>query len=585
MTYFQILKRLIWDFRNFVGKTKFILIITFWLITTFIAAIEPFFASNAIKILQQYIEDKKLDLNYIFYFFLWWMIFIIINSLVRYFYRFNLVDVSALKFYVEKAKYYKDKILTISQWVYLEKKWASLFKIMDRWTDDILSVIHTLFLDLFISLISVSVITIIILFINIKLSIAVLWVMPIVLYLWYYFNVKTKNEQKQIHKDWEKFFWILWDFVTNLTLVKTLTYEKNIWKTLDELQQKTLSSQISVSKKWGIADIYIQFMVNISRFLVLLVWIYLITKSSLDFATLFLFYAYIAYIYFPVSSIFSNLKNIQKSLESIKKLYEEFDEIELDKDLENAWVLENINWKIEFKDVQFSYLNWKNVLNNINFSINPWEKVALVWSTWSWKSTITNLIFRFWELNSGNIFLDWVDIKTLKKSFIRNNIWIVMQDNSLFNTTIFENMQYAKKDATAEEMTIALKKAKADFVFNSKEWLQTIIWERWLKLSGWEKQRLNIARIFLKNPKILILDEATSALDNKTEIEIQSSLDELLVWKTSIIIAHRLSTIKKVDRIFVLKDWNIVEEGKYDELLEKKWYFYNLANPEKLVIN
>lgn len=124
-----------------------------------------------------------------------------------------------------------------------------------------------------------------------------------------------------------------------------------------------------------------------------------------------------------------------------------------------------------------------------------------------------------------------------------------------------------------------------DFVFKQKDWINTEIWERWLKLSWWEKQRLNIARIFLRNPEILVLDEATSALDNKTEIEIQKSLDELIAWKTSIIIAHRLSTIKKVDRIFVLENWQIVEVWNYEELLAKKWKFFELANPDKMVMN
>ena len=146
-------------------------------------------------------------------------------------------------------------------------------------------------------------------------------------------------------------------------------------------------------------------------------------------------------------------------------------------------------------------------------------------------------------------------------------------------------MELVRDNITQDKILNALKKAKADFVLKSQEWLETIIWERWLKLSWWEKQRINIARIFLRNPEILILDEATSALDNKTEIEIQSSLEDLMKDKTSIIIAHRLSTIKKVDRIFVMDNWKIIESWTYDELILKNWFFYKLANPEKLIIN
>jgi ABC-type multidrug transport system fused ATPase/permease subunit len=144
---------------------------------------------------------------------------------------------------------------------------------------------------------------------------------------------------------------------------------------------------------------------------------------------------------------------------------------------------------------------------------------------------------------------------------------------------------YANQNATKKDIQQALKNAKAEFVFNLKDWLDTIIWERWLKLSWWEKQRISIARLFLKNPKIIVLDEATSALDNKTEKEIQSALDKLIKWRTTIVIAHRLSTIQNSDNIIMLENWKIVESGTYDELINKKAKFYNLADPEHLILN
>lgn len=190
-------------------------------------------------------------------------------------------------------------------------------------------------------------------------------------------------------------------------------------------------------------------------------------------------------------------------------------------------------------------------------------------NTGAGKSTIVNLLFRFYEPNSGNIFLDNEKISDLKKKSLRSHIGMVSQDNSLFNLTIRENLLFARPDATDEEVKTALKNASAEFVYKLENGLDTKIGERGLKLSGGEKQRISIARLFLQNPEILVLDEATSALDNKTEKVIQTSLDRLMEGKTAIVIAHRLSTIQNVDKIFMLENGKIVESGNYRELIEK----------------
>lgn len=584
MTYLQVLKKIILDYKKFNSK-KFYLIIFFWILTTLLASIEPFFWANWIQYIENFIKTWIIDKQQLIIFFIIWIWYIILNSLIRFYYRYNLVDKNTLSFYIKYSKLYKDKILSISQWVFLNKKPWSIYKKYDRWIESLFMVIFNLFLDIFTSVISIFLITVIIFFINYKLAIATLFVVPVFMYMWYYFNHKTRTKQQEIHKKWDRFYGDLGDYITNLTLTKTLNFEQKAKNKLNEIQDENLALQLPLSKAWSIADIYTHFMVNISRFIVLWIWIYLIANKEITFWVLFLFYSYIWYIYFPLSFIFSNIKNLQKNLESVKKMYEEFDNIELDEDLPNSKDIENVVWKIEFKNINFSYNENKKVLDNINFYINPWEKVALVWSTGSWKSTITNLILRFWDNYEWEILLDWKNIKNLTKSSIRKHIWIVMQDNTLFNTTIRKNLELVWDNITQDEILDALKKAKADFVLKSQEWLETIIWERWLKLSWWEKQRINIARIFLRNPEILILDEATSALDNKTEIEIQSSLEDLMKDKTSIIIAHRLSTIKKVDRIFVMDNWKIIESWTYDELILKNWFFYKLANPEKLIIN
>lgn len=180
--------------------------------------------------------------------------------------------------------------------------------------------------------------------------------------------------------------------------------------------------------------------------------------------------------------------------------------------------------------------------------------------------------------------LDGILLQDIKKSSLRHHIGVVSQDTSLFNLSIEENLKFANPKATKKQIEEALKSAQAEFVFDFPHGIKTIIGERGLKLSGWEKQRIALARLFLKNPEILILDEATSALDTSTEKKVDLALKNLMKWKTSIIIAHRLSTIRHVDRIFVLEQGKVVEIGNYEELIEKKGKFFALANPDKLIL-
>lgn len=586
MSHKEILKKVLSNFKNFLGNKKFYFLIFICFLTTSIARFEPIFAAKIIWYIEDFIKNWTYNQNEIIIFFIIWIIYIIINSIIRYFFRYNMIDKSALLFYTNQSNIYKEKVLNITEREFLNKQSWKIYKIFDRWLEWTFIMIFLVFLEVLPSIISITFISIFLLIVNIKLAIATLLIIPFAIIIGYYFENKTSYLQKDLNKKWDSFFWQLWDAFTNLTLVKTLNFEKNISANLFEIQKDALNIQLPISKRWSISDIYVQFLINISRFLVLWTWLYLINKWQLSFTILFLFFSYIWYIYYPLWAIFWQLKNMQTNLEWISKLYEEFDNLEQDIEFENSRDIDKIKWKIEFKNVWFVY-NWNNeeVIKWVNFTINPGEKIALVWSTWSWKTTIAKLILRLFEINSWTIEIDGIDSKNITKKSLRKHIWIVMQDNTLFNITIRENMLIAKTDATEKEIANALKKAQAEFAFTGEKWLETVIWERWLKLSWWEKQRLNIARIFLRNPEILILDEATSALDNRTEAEIQKSLDLLLEWKTSIIIAHRLSTIKKVDRIFVLDKWKIIENWNYAELIEKKWKFFELANPDKMILN
>ena len=232
---------------------------------------------------------------------------------------------------------------------------------------------------------------------------------------------------------------------------------------------------------------------------------------------------------------------------------------------------------ISFKDVSFSYTSDFPVLSGVNLDIHAGEKFALVGASGGGKSTICNLIPRFYEITGGEISLDGIDIKKIKKSSLRAQIGIVQQDVFLFAGTIRENIAYGKPGATDTEIEQAARRAEIhEDIMKMPNGYDTVVGERGIKLSGGQKQRVSIARCFLKNPPILILDEATSALDTATEIKIQHSFDELAKGRTTLVIAHRLSTIKNADKIAVVTDHGIAEQGTHDELMAKQGEYFKL---------
>jgi len=578
------LKKLFADFTKNNGKKIFFTIIFWWIIIAILDIVTPFFYKEIISVVEVYLKTDYFDKNWLIKIFIIWWAFIIWSTIIKSVIEFITAKSNLTNYKINHKKYSK-KITNLDYWTYLNEKTWSLFKIYDRWIEDQVEMIYIIFWELLISILSIIIIWVLLFIINVKLAIATLVMIIPMLFISIFFHLQTRKLQDKINTLRDKSFWILWDILSNLSLVKTLSLEKIFKKKLEKNIDIADKSQKTVIHRWIIADVLTGLFIAVSRLLVMWTWICLLLKWETDFATLFLFFAFVGHIYFPIMWISKRLKIIQKKLKWIENFYNKFENIKTEKEDKNKKILKNIKWEIEYKDVIFSYTDNKIILNKINFKINPWEKIALVWNTWAGKSTIVNLLFRFWEIDSWKIKIDWINIEDITKESLRKNIGYVMQDNSLFNTTIKENLLFANPKATEKEIKQALKNAKADFVYKLKDWLNTIIWERGLKLSWWEKQRISIARLFLKNPQIIVLDEATSALDNKTEKEIQKALDKLIRWRTSIVIAHRLSTIQNADKIYMLENWKIVESGTYEELINKKAKFYNLANPEHLILN
>ncbi|HOL18392.1 MAG TPA: ATP-binding cassette domain-containing protein, partial [Bacillota bacterium] len=258
---------------------------------------------------------------------------------------------------------------------------------------------------------------------------------------------------------------------------------------------------------------------------------------------------------------------------------------EPEQDSPNARELQRPKGEIVFENVTFRYDNGKegtNVLSSLNLTIRAGETVALVGPSGGGKSTLCHLIPRFYEPDGGRILLDGVDIREYTRLSLRRQIGIVQQDTFLFTGTIRDNIAYGNFSATDEEIRQAAKMASIhEYIESLPNGYDTYVGERGVMLSGGQRQRISIARIFLKNPPILILDEATSALDNTTEAQIQQALDQLSAGRTTLVVAHRLSTIRNADKIVVLTEQGIVEQGTHQELIEKQGVYYSLWNTQQ----
>ena len=301
----------------------------------------------------------------------------------------------------------------------------------------------------------------------------------------------------------------------------------------------------------------------------------LLVKGEIDILTFFVFLLLVSRMYDPLQVALQNLAAIISTSVQCDRL----DEILSHEIQTGASTMDPKGYDIEFSHVGFSYDSQDTVLRDVTFTAKQGEVTALIGPSGGGKTTLCNLIPRFYDVTSGHIYIDGQDIQQVTLKSLREDIGIVQQDVYLFSGSVADNIAYGKPDATREEIIEAARLAGAErFIMALKDGFDTYVGERGVKLSGGQKQRIAIARVFLKNPPILILDEATSALDNESEILVGQSLEKLAHGRTTLTIAHRLTTIKNYDRILVLGSEGIVESGTHEELLEQKGVYYRLWN-------
>ncbi|PUU94055.1 ABC transporter ATP-binding protein [Halanaerobium sp.] len=321
--------------------------------------------------------------------------------------------------------------------------------------------------------------------------------------------------------------------------------------------------------------------INLIRLSTLAAGGYFIYDGSLTAGQMVAFLFYVDMFMNPIRRLVNFNEQLQRGMSGFSR-FKELLEVDPEIiDLPDAQELKDVEGLIKYEDVTFGYDNHEKVLSNINIEIDPGRTVAFVGPSGAGKSTLTKLLPRFYEIDSGRLSIDNINIKDVTLESLRRNIGIVQQDVFLFNGTVRENIAYGTANASDAEIIEAAEKANAhDFILNLSDGYDTDIGERGVKLSGGQKQRISIARSFLKNPPILILDEATSSLDNRSEKIIQKSLEKLAEGRTTLVIAHRLSTVINADQIIVLTDKGIVERGRHEELIKNGGEYAQLYNEQ-----
>lgn len=577
------LKNIFISYIETTGKAQALVVLFIAILSSLIATLEPLIFTKIISYIEVYYQTWEFNQKEVVQLIIFWWLFILFTIIVSFVFRYFFLYKVNMKNYVLNCKKFNKRLVFMWYGEYIGKKQGSLYKIYDRGTQGQESFLYFFIWEAIKNISSIMLIIVILFLIDIKMALLTLSMLPVMLFMWVYFVRRLSVTQKELNDKWDMMFWDIWNILSSFQLTKLLGIEMLYLTKMSDRLDNLLYKQNKLGKWWSIVHIYTAFLVMISRILVLGFWFYYVVNGTLSLAELFLFFSFIGWIYFPLAALIDRFNEVVRHLTSVEKMYLEFADIE-GENIDIWKSVKNLYGSITFHNVSFGYSDEKKILKNINFEIKKWQKIALVGNTGAGKSTIVNLLLRFWDVTDGEILLDGVNINTLKKSSLRSHIGVVSQDNSLFNLSIEENLKFANPRATQKEIEEALRQAQADFVFSLPNWLQTIIGERWLKLSGWEKQRISIARLFLKNPQILILDEATSALDNTTEKQIDIALKKLMKGKTSIIVAHRLSTIRYADTILVLENGKVVESGNYDELIGRSWKFAALANPDKLIM-
>lgn len=452
--------------------------------------------------------------------------------------------------------------------------------LMSRITNDLFDVTefsHHCPEEYFIAFVKLAVSFIILINISLPLTLVVFALLPLMAFSALIFRKKMRIAFKKSRDHIGIINAGLEDSLAGIRVVKSFANEEREIDRFEKSNSRFVEIKAEAYRYMARFQGAIRFFEGLMFLSVVLCGTFLMTRGSLQSADLIAFLLYINILLTSVRRIIEFTEQFQRGMTGIERFYEVIDRKPDIIDKENAINISDIQGNVSFNNVTFSYNNKENILENISFRVKKGESVAFVGPSGGGKTTLCNLIPRFYEVTDGDIFLDDINIKDITLSSLRRNIGVVQQDVYLFSGTVRENIAFGKKDASDEDIEDAAKKAGAhEFISSLENGYDTYVGERGVKLSGGQKQRISLARLFLKDPPVLILDEATSSLDNESEKIVQQSLEKLAQNRTTFTIAHRLTTIRGASVIFVLTDDGIIEAGNHEQLIEKNGEYKKL---------
>lgn len=454
-------------------------------------------------------------------------------------------------------------------------------EIMSRVNDDV-TYVERIFIDgieqLVTAVLTLIGITLIMFFLHWKLALASMIPIPLLILGAWKYTFKAHDLYHMVRERAAKMNGILQDTISGMKETFSFNRQNHEIERFEKRSDAYCKGTLEVMKLWAYYSPSMMFLGSMGTVLIVLYGIGLVRGGEITVGTLVAFIGYLALFYTPINQLHSLNHMLQHALASSERLFEIIDAEPEVKEPANPIVPStHVRGHIAFRDIHFSYVEGKEVLHGVDFDVEPGETIALAGHTGSGKSTLVKLLMRFYDPTAGEIHIDGYPLRELSLSYLREQIGLVSQEPFLFNGTVADNIRYGNLQASDEDIRRAAQAANAaGFIEKLPNGYETLIGERGVKLSGGERHRLAIARVFLKDPPIVVLDEATASVDSETELQIKAALRQLMANRTTLIIAHRLSTLEDADRIVVLQEGTLVESGTHEDLIQGDTSYANL---------
>jgi ABC-type multidrug transport system fused ATPase/permease subunit len=554
------------------AANNFGIIIILSVFTTLLALVEPYLFKVVFDTLSDNFNQPALDYNLIFkkigILVIFWSLIVLAqhgsDKLKNYYANANIAW-SDKRMIIDVF----NKILSLSLRYHKNQKSGELMDRLTRAQDKMYRLLESSFSHVVPAVLTILGALIIMMFTNVWFAVISLSTVPFFVLITLYLYPQIRTTQKTLNRLYEKYYGNAYDAVGAIEVVKSFNSEEYERKRLEEDAFEAQRLENLQGKRWNIIAFVQIFSAHVARIVVVFYGTMLALKGEISVGDVIMFVSLTSLIFQPLYELSYVYDSFYRGINAIRKVIKIINAKNEIIEKKTPLIPKRIKGQVEFRQMTFSYEERQILLKNISFVAQPGEMVALVGPSGVGKSTIGRLLGRFYDAVSGEIYIDGKNIKAYQIAYLRRNVGMVLQENTLFNDTIHTNIAYGRMEATREEIIVAAKAAYAhEFIVKLEKGYDTLVGERGVKLSGGEKQRVAIARALIKNPPILVLDEATSALDSESEQKVQAALFALIKNRTTIVIAHRLSTVMKANQILVFENGEIIERGNHQELLD-----------------